>query len=885
MGSNLYRLFGRIGALFKGREFDADLEEELAHHLQALAEENIKSGVAPDEALRQAHISLGGVAQIREIHRDSRGIPWFEQSLRDLRYASRFYRRETGFTAVALIIVAIGVSLNTTVFSLVNTVLLRPIPFAQADKLVWITNGDPHAPLSGATSEVDTWEGLQEMSRTLDRIEAYSPFSVLQTYRLTGKGEPETISSVAVSYGLFGMLGLKPHLGRLFLPEDAVKDAPFRVVLTHKLWVSHFGANLGIVGGTVQINDAPAEVIGVLPETDPFSSVFFPAVPVDFYSAAQNDVMRSYGNTLFLIGRMKPGVTESQVRADLPLSIEQIKKKYPNRGQYMTAVSEPLHDWVAGGLRKPLLFLWVSAGFVLAIVAFNLGGLLLARGESRNRELALRVALGASRSRIVAQLMIECLGLVAVGSLLGGLIAWVFIWFLSVHSAVEIPLLQFLKLDGASLGYTVILCVATAIVCGVAPAWKFSSGWDIQNPLHEGSKGSSGGSGWSRARNLLVVLEVALAFSLAVSATLMVMSLRNLLKVDLGFRPVGLLAIRVDPPIQRPQAAYIESALARVRALPGVLQAGATDCIPVERDRSWGLYPIVPNKPSDQQWQGAHVRIVSPGLIRAMGTPLLSGRDFERSDEKGPPVIILNKNLAAQMWPTSNAVGNQVHFPAPIGGDNGVTLTVIGVVGDVLNAGPEMPAGGELYLTLSQFPYAVSWDLMVRTNLPIATLTAGMRQSLSSLDSSLPLTKARRMQSIVDRTLSSRRLLVSLIGGFAVVAIGLALLGLYGVISYLVAQQTREIGIRMALGAEAATVQRSILVRTLSLALFGLGLGLCGTIFGGFVLRSLLFGVSPNDSTTYAVAAVTLLACAVGAGYLPARRASRIDPAVALRAE
>src|ERR1035438_1954245 len=224
MGSNLYRLFGRIGALFKGREFDADLEEELAHHLQALAEENIKSGVAPDEALRQAHISLGGVAQIREIHRDSRGIPWFEQSLRDLRYASRFYRREIGFTTVAVIIVAIGVSLNTTVFSLVNTVLLRPIRFAQADKLVWITNGDPHAPLSGATSEVDTWEGLQEMSRTLDRIEAYSPFSVLQTYRLTGKGEPETISSVAVSYGLFGMLGLKPHLGRLFLPEDAVKD-------------------------------------------------------------------------------------------------------------------------------------------------------------------------------------------------------------------------------------------------------------------------------------------------------------------------------------------------------------------------------------------------------------------------------------------------------------------------------------------------------------------------------------------------------------------------------------------------------------------------------------------------------------------------------------
>ena len=881
----LDRLFARICAVFDSRRLDADLDEELSHHLQALVDDNIKSGMEPDEALRHARVTLGGVAQLREIHREARGIAWFEQWQRDLHYAFRLFRSEKGFTAVAVIIVAIGVSLNTTVFSLVNTVLLRPMPFAQADRLVWITNGDPHAPLSGATSSIDTWEGLQEMSRSMDRIEGYSPFSVLQTFRLTGKGDPETISSVTVSHGLFGMLGVQPQLGRLFLPEDALKNAPFRVVLTHRLWLRRFGADPGIVGGTVQINDAPAEVIGVLPAADPFSSVFFPAVPVDFYSAVQNDIMRGDGNTLFLIGRMKPAITQGQVEADLPLAIAQIKKKYPSRGQYMAAVGEPLHDWVAGGLRKPLIFLWVSAGFVLAIVGFNLGGLLLARGGSRRREMALRMALGASRGRIIVQLLTECLGLVAAGSLLGGIVSWGFNGLLSTRAAVEIPLLQYLRLDGTSLAYTVALCLTTAIICGVALAWKLSGGWQMQNPLNEGSKGTSGGPGRSRTRNILVILEVALAFSLAVSATLMVTSLRNLLKVDLGFRPADLVAVRVDPPVQASQAAYIESALDRVRALPGVLQAGATDCIPVERDRSWPLYPVVPDKPNDQRWQGAHVRIVSPGLIRAMGTSLLSGRDFERSDEKGPPVIIVNKTLATHMWPTSEAVGHQVHFPPPIGGDNGVTMTVIGVAGDVLSAGPEQPAGGEFYLTLGQFTYSASWDLMVRTKLPVAVLTAGMRQTLGSLDPNLALTKAREMQSIVDRTLSSRRLLASLIGGFAAVAIGLCLLGLYGVVSYMVAQQTREIGIRMALGADAAGIQRDILGKTLALALCGLGIGLCGSVLSGFLLRSLLYGVSPNDATVFALAGASLLACAIGAGYLPARRASQVDPAVALRAE
>ncbi|HEY5227451.1 MAG TPA: ABC transporter permease [Opitutaceae bacterium] len=885
MPASLDRLLARFRALFRGKELDSELDEELAHHLHALTEDNLKSGMEANEALRQARISLGGALQVREGHREARGIPWLEQWLRDLRYAFRMYKREIGFTSVALLILAVGVGLNTTVFSLVNTVLLRPVPFADSDRLVVITNGPAHAgELSGVTSEVDTWEGLQEMSRSLDRIEGYNPFSVMQTYRLTGTGEPETILSIDVTQGLFGLLGVRPSLGRLFLPEDTVKGAPYRIILTHRLWVRRFGADPNIVGKAVQINGAPTEVVGVLPAADPFASVFFPAIPVDVYSPAQPEVLRGEGNTLTLIGRRRPGFTEKQVEADLPLAIELIKKRYPNRDQYIAAAGQPLHDAIAGSLKKPVLFLWISSAFVLAIVGFNLGGLLLARGAARNREMALRVALGATRSRIMSQLLTECLGLVAAGAMLGAVAALGFIKYLSVRTAVEIPLLEYLRLDGTSLAYTVILCVVTAVVCGAAPAWKFSGGSQTQNPLGEGSRGSTGGPGRSRARNILVILEVALAFALAVSASLMVLSLRNLLKVDLGFRPEHLIAVRVDPVINNgTHTAYIESALDRVRAIPGIEKAGVTDCIPVERDRSWGLYPIIPGRPNELHWVGAHVRIVSPGLVGAMGTPLISGRDFEQSDDRGPPVIIINRTLARTFWPKEEAVGKQIRMP--VGPNNGSNCTVIGVVADVRSSGPELGSGNEFYLTLGQYPYASSWDLMVRTSLPVNSLAASLKDSLRSMDSTLPFTKIREMQTLVDRTLSSRRLLVNLIGGFAAIAIGLALVGLYGVISYMVSQQTREIGIRIALGAGASHVQRQIVGKTLTLAFSGLGLGLCGTLIGGGLMTSLLYGISPNDPMTYVAAVAALLACAVVAGYIPAWRASRIDPAIALRAE
>lgn len=887
MISALDRLWARLRAVFSSRELEDDFTAELAHHLEAQTADNIKAGMAPDEARRQAHIALGGLEQTRELHRETRGLPWLEQFGRDIRYAFRAFRREQGFTFVAVLILAVGVSLNTTVFSLVNTVLLRPLPYAGAGRLVLIANGDPATldrhDLSAISSTVATWEGLQETTQALAHIEAFDPFSVRHTARLTSSmGEPETVLSVEVTPGLFPMLGMQPLLGRLLLPEDATPDAPVRTVLTHQLWSRRFQRDPGIVGRTIQINHQPVEVVGVLPPADPFTTVFFPAVRVDGYVPVVKAHSREWGNTLTLIGAAKPGISPAQAAADVTRALEQFKQRLPANNRYFSASAIPLQEWVTGSLRRPLVFLWFAAGLVLAIVGFNLGGLLLARGATRGRELAVRAALGAGRGRLARQLLTECFALVAVGAAIGAILAWGCITFLSVRTGVELPLLQNVRLDGTALGFTVLLCLLTALLCGVAPAWKLSGGGDLQHALKAGGRGWTGGAAQVRTRSLLVVLEVALACMLAISAGLMVRSLLHLLRVDLGFVPQNLIAVRIDPVVAGGQEAsdnYLDLVLDRVRALPGVQAAGLTDCIPVERDRSWGLFPVIPDRPSDQRWTGAHVRIVSPGLIGTLGTPLLAGRDFTRADDaKAPPVMIINRSVAEKFWPGETAVGRQIN----LGGRGAVT--VIGVVADVRHSGPEVPSGNEFYVPFRQIGSG-SWDLLVRTNLPVRTLTADLRQGLRDVDATLPLTKVRPMSELVDRTLSQRRLLVSLIGGFALVALGLGALGLYGLISYSVAQRTREIGIRMALGADAALVQRGVIRDTLRLAVAGLVLGIAGTLATARLLQSLLHGVSSTDPATYLVMVVGALACAGCAGYLPARRASRVDPIIALRQE
>jgi predicted permease len=521
----------------------------------------------------------------------------------------------------------------------------------------------------------------------------------------------------------------------------------------------------------------------------------------------------------------------------------------------------------------------MAAGFLLAIVSFNLGGLLLARGAGRTREFSVRRALGASRSRIIQQLMTECFTLVVIGSAFGAFLAWGLIHFLSGRTGIEIPLLQQVRLDLLSLSFTVLLCLITVLLCGLLPAWNLARGSDVQDALREGGRGSSSGLNQSRLRGSLVVMEVAFACILAISATLMVRSLFNLMRVDLGFRPSQVVAVRIDPP-SAPADRYIQTILDRVRAMPGVEQAGVTDCIPVERDRSWGLEVVNSDLPDDKRWTDAHVRLVSAGLFGAMGTPLIEGRDFNLSDKKdAPSVIIVNRTLAQHFWPTGGVVGKQVK----LFGSN--LFTVIGVVQDTRHGGPEVSPGNEMYFCFSQIQDASSWDLMMRTSLPVSALHAELEAALREIDPTLPLTKIRSLQSVVDITLSSRRLLVILVGGFAAIALGLAMLGLYGLISYTVVQQTKAIGIRVALGASSAVVLRRVLSQTIVLASVGLLFGLVGAAISSRAIQSLLYGVSAGDEWAYICVAGLLLGLAAISGFFPALRASRTDPMIALRAD
>ncbi len=881
----LDRLLARFRAAFHKPELDADFDKELAHHADMLTEQYIAEGMPPAQARRQARLELGGIEQTRELHRETRSLPWFEQLGLDLRYTARLFQRERGFTLIALAIIAIGVGLNTSVFSLVNTVLLRPLPFPQAEQFVWITNGPPETPrdnLSAVTHRVDAYEGLQESNRTLDHLEAYEPFSLRRTFRLNrDNGSPETVNSIMVSHGMFPLLGMQPYLGRFFTAEDALPNGPPTVVLSYQFWQNRFGGNRSIVGETIRINNTPVEILGVAPRLDAFASSFYPAVRIDCYAPLVNDNRRTWGNTLALVGRMKPGITIDQARADLALAMETTRANRPSLGDYPRANVLALHDHIAGSLRQPLLFLSVAAGLLLAIVAFNLGGLLLARGAARGKELALRTALGAGNNRILRQLFTESATLVVVGSLMGTVLAAGMIYFLATKSSVAIPLLQSVRLDAASLGFTLLLSAVTAVCCGLAPAWRLSCRRDPGfAALKDEGRGATASRGIMRVRSFLVVTEIALACGLVITAGLVMRSLHNVLELELGYEPENLTAVRIDLISSDEHTAdYLYTMIDRVEALPGVSAAGFTDCIPIERDRSWGISAL--DNPEDEDSRrdgtGAHVRLVSAGLLEAMGTRIIAGRSFNRTDGADREAIIINQTLARRFWPNQSAVGNYVR-------QNGNAMRVIGVAEDVRHRGPEITAGREMYMTNRSWG-GTSWDLMIRSALPHNTLMRSVRATLQEIDPTLPLTQAREMSTLVDHANSARRLMASLVTGFAGMALGLAALGLYGVISYTVTQRRKEIGIRMALGATSGRVSREIVSRTLQLTVWGVGVGLLGALAAGRLMDAILFGVSSFDPMTYVITSLSVVACSLFAGYLPAREASRIDPVHALRTD
>ena len=805
----------------------------------------------------------------------------FDDFLQDLRYTVRTLRRDAGFATFAILIAGLGIGASATVFSVVNALILRPLPFADPGQLVWIANRDTSG-LSGQTTQVGHMLDLRERTQSLSAIAGYFAFYGVGDNLLSGTGEPERLSGVPVSQNFFDVLGVKPQLGRVFNEQESLWKGPRAVMLGHGLWQRRFNSNPAIVGTSLTLNGEPHTVVGVLPASFDFASVFAPGSHFDLYFPFPlSPETNRWGNTMAMIGRLKPGVSVDQARAEIRTVAGQITSEHPERNSFQGNV-KPLAEQVGGRIR---LAVWVLAGavaMVMLIVCANLSNLLLARTASRQKEIAIRSALGAGRGRLAAQLLTEGIVLSCSGAIVGFVLAIAGTRALARLEAVSIPLLRDVRTDGTALGFTLAIAIATGIVFGLAPAFQ-ARGPALTSALKDAARGSTEGRRRSWVRNALVVSEIALACVLLVGAGLLIRSLLRVLEVDMGFQPARAATIRVDPDsryaTREQRSAYFDEVLRRVKEMPGVEAVAITDALPLGRNRTWGA-PAKGVTYERGSFPLAFVRVVSDGFPAAMGIPLRAGRDIAASDTAtSEQVIVINETMARNLWPGQDPIGKYV-----LGGC-AKERRVVGVVGDVRHLALEQASGNEMYIPMRQCGDLPSADLVVRSALPPSQLAGTIRTTLQPIAANLPGNDFRTLQQLVDKSVSPRRFLVLLLGGFAVFALVLASLGIYGLISYSVNQRTQEIGIRMALGASAREVQSRIMLQTLKLAAIGMTLGTVASWAMVQGAQSLLFGVTPRDPSTFLGMLLVLIVVALLAGYLPARRASRIDPMVALRAE
>ena len=799
--------------------------------------------------------------------------------LQDLRFTLRTLRRDRAFTVVAVLILALGIGANIAVFSVVNTILLRPLPFPQPQQLVRLTAKAPTCGESCRTYSSDATDEFRERNKSFQDVTGYFAFTGPDNFKLMGSGVPLPVTGLLVMGNFFQTLGVQPSLGRLFTPEETLPHSRPAVLLTHAFWQRHFNHDPNIVGQAVDFDNTQVTVVGVLPETFDFGSVFSPGAKVDVFVPFIMKDFEDDGNDLALIGRLKAGVTlgQAQAEADMLFPNLDFDLKHPEYHEDYSASLLTLKDYVSGQLRRSLIVLWCAVGLILLIVCVNLSNLLLARAASRSKEFAMRSALGAGRGRLVRQLLTESLILSGFGAVLGLGIASAVVTWLAHQGSIALPLLSSIRIDHVALGWTLLIASAAALFFGIAPGLRISSG-NLQEVLKDSGHGTSSGRKHDRLRSFLVISEVALACVLLVGAGLLLRSFLRVLDVDLGFQPSRAAAITVDYDGNADGAkrnAIWQEVVTRVEAIPGVETAGISDNLPLSRNRSWGISVKGQSYPKDYL-QGTFVYIVSPGYLKAIGMHLVEGRDISWSDgPKDQKVAIINRTVAAKLWPGQDPIGRI----ADIGGDE---VRIIGVVADVRESSAETAAGWQMYLPASQ-QGPEGANLVVRSQLPPETLAPAVMATLRQINPNQPATEFKPVQGLVDHAVSPRRFFVLLVGVFAGLGLLLAALGIYGVISYSVTQRTQEIGIRMALGATRTRVQLGIVGKTLVLGAIGIALGTAASITISSLIASLLFGTAPNDPATFTVIALLLTVVAVFAGYLPARRASRIDPMIALR--
>jgi len=870
-----------VREVFGARLLNRELDEELAAHLELHIDDNLRAGMSPAEARRQALIKLGGLEQTKDSYRGTAGLHFLETLVQDMHFAVRSLRKAPGFTSIAVLTLALGIGANIAVFSIVNTLLLRPLPFPDSGRLVWFTGNHGQGGLSPTTYNVGSYEEYAKHAQSFEEVTCYQAFWGSSEYNMTGHGEPRHVQAVMVANNFFRTLGVPPALGRTFLPGEHEKRAAPVTVLTDWFWRQEFGADPQVIGQSIRLDNRAVTIVGVLPTFFDFAAVFSPGLHVQFFTPAVMDEIRTWGNTVAIVARLRPNVSLQQAQIEANLLSPQFRAAHPEPDWFMeySADLSYLKDHVTGRLHRSLFVLWAAVALILLIVCVNLSNLMLARLASRTKEFAMRGALGASRGRLVRQLLTESLVLAAAGGVLGISLAFGITTYLAQQSSISLPLLSSTRVDVAALAWTLFVTVLVGILFGIAPGVILSRS-NVQGNLKDGGRGLSESRSHDRVRSALVVSEVALACVLLVGSGLLFRSFLRVLDVDLGFDPSNASVVDIiydEGEKGEKRGPVLQEILNKVQSVPGVESAGIADMLPLDRDRGWGFANPSREYRKDED-TGAIVRIVSPGYLRTMGMRLIEGRDISWQDTlANERVVVINETAARRHFPGQSPIGR-----AATGFDN-KPGTVIGVVADVRIHSLETSPEPEIYLPLNYGPEGA--QLVVRSKLPPATLTSSIMPVLRRITPDQPNTAFRSLHTIVERSVSPRRFFVLLVSSFAGLGLVLSALGIFGVISYSVTRQTQEFGIRMALGATPGLVQRSVLGRTLKLAGAGMGIGAVGSVVVSRVIASLLFQTPPGDPMTFVTVMFLLVCVALTAGYFPALRATRIQPSTALRCE
>lgn len=866
--------------LLRREQCEEELEKELSFHLDQHTKDLVAEGYSPEEARRQARLALGGPEQVKEKCRDVRGVRPLEELWQDLRYGVRTLRKNPRFTAVAVIVLALGIGANTAIFSVVNGVLLRPLPYPDSDQVVSIFQHDTKVGIERAPVSFANFIDYRARAQSFAGMAALRPFG----FDWTGEGEPETFHAWLVTEDFFNVMGLGALHGRVPSREEFQPGRELVVVVSHGLWQRRFGGDPGVVGRRLTLDGKPFTVVGVMP---PEFHLMDKRGMIAPYTLNESDARRRGANFLTVVGRLKPGVPLTQAQTEMRDVAGRLAQEYPQTNREMSATVVRISEQMLGGVRPALLVLLGAVALVLLIACANVASLMLARGSERGRELAIRAALGAGRFRVVRQLLTESFIIALLGGIFGVLLAWWGLDMILALSPGSLPRSEHVGISLPVLGFAIALSLMTAVGFGLVPSLHFSRS-DLQDTLKEGGRTASAGVARHRLRRGLVVAEIALALVLLVGAGLLVRSFARLISVDPGFTPENALALQVHVYEQYPtpeqQSAFFEETLFRLAALPGVKAAGGTTAPPfengIEVDSDFAIHGQPP--PAPGQEPTAQHTIVTSDFFRAIGVKLSRGRVFEKSDHaNAPPVVIINETFARRYFPGEDPLGKQIlvrRLTRP------VVREIVGVVGDVRHTGLDSPTKPELFMHMLQVPFG-SMTFVVRTDSDPVALLPAVKREVWSVNRNLPFYSVATMEQLIADTLKERRLSLALLGTFALLALAVAAVGLYGLISFSTSQRTHEIGVRMALGAQGRDIVKLILGEGLLLTLIGVALGAAGAFMLTSFMRGLLFGVSSSDPATYAAVAILLTAVALLACYLPARRATKVDPLIALRTE